>query len=119
MNERPWEELKLGQAVYEADPWDRKVYVCKVIEHITYESYDVRLCQLGKTVRDVKVSGGRFGFGVMLDADNWGTTYFEDKEQARRVGCERAVELEKESREQIQKEIEELEGKLSQLGEAK
>lgn len=100
-------DLSLGQTVYEAEPWDAKVYARYVKEITTIEQYEPYGIAK-EPVRRHRVSGGAFGVGVYLDAKNWGKVYFLEKEEARRVCSERSLELKQERDEQIRKEIAEL-----------
>ena len=112
-------DLKLGDTVYEPDPWTGRVltrHVSSVVVTTEWSAAFHRVAD-GFPKTRLKISGGMLGAGNEAKADDWGKRYFTSLTEARRVCAERAVELQAARRAQIQKEIRELQTQLEKDSE--
>lgn len=108
-----YEQLKLGDTIYEALPWDGKVVRRCVVRIDTCEEWDTLFERPKETVRMMFASGGMFGRGERINDSSWGSKYFPDEESARKTCVEQSVILKREHREQVQSEIDELQKQLN------
>jgi hypothetical protein len=109
----PFDDLQLNSIVYEAVPWDGKVYrryVKRVdtFAEVMFEGSSVQ------TVRALYVNGGMFGTGEKMTKAEWGVRFFTDLDLARRVCAERSLALKAERRQQIESEMAALAKQLEQ-----
>ena len=107
-------DLKLGDTVFEPDPWKGRV----LVRHVLYEIVTSKWDDIFRRVADgfpktrISISGGILGGGQDVNASDWGKKYFTSLTEAHRVCAERAVELKAERRLQIVNEIQELQTQL-------
>ncbi len=107
-------DLKLGDTVFEADPWNGRV----LVRHVLYEIVTSKWDEMFRRVADgfpkkrITISGGFLGGGQEVVADDWGKKYFTSLTEAHRVCAERAVDLKAERESQITNEIRELQAEL-------
>jgi hypothetical protein len=107
-------DLKLGDTVFEADPWSGRV----LVRHVLYEIVTSKWNEVFRKVADgypkkrIMISGGTFGGGQEVVADDWGKKYFTSLTEAHRVCVERAVDLKAKRESQITNEIRELQKQL-------
>ncbi len=107
-------DLKLGDTVFEADPWSGKILVRHVLYEIVTSKWDGQFASVarGFPKRRITISGGFLGGGEEAKAADWGKKYFTSLTEARRVCAERAVDLKAERESQITNEIRELQKQL-------
>jgi len=107
-----FDDLNIGDTIYEADAWDRLVrdrYICCVTVETWLDFYGSR----PREKRTVRVSDA-LGTGKTLTSENWGSKYFADKDAARKACAEQSVKLAAERQAHIKAEIEKLQGELDQ-----
>lgn len=109
-------DLKLGDTVFESDPWKGRVLVRHVLYEIVTSKWDdiFHRVAAGFPKTRISISGGMFGDGQEVKADDWGKRYFLSLTEAHRVCAERAVELKAERKAQISNEIRELQSQLEE-----
>ena len=112
-------DLKLGDTVFEADPWNGRV----LVRHVSCEIVTTQWDDIFHRVADgfpqtrIRISGCPFGGGQEVTDRDWGKKYFTSLTEAHRVCAERAVEQKAERKSQIEKEIRDLQTQLEEPGE--
>lgn len=108
------ETAKLGQPVWEADPWGEKIVERCVVGITIYHTYDSCLRKATSVKTVVRVSGGFAGFGDELTVSNFGKQYFLERESARRACVEQSLALKAEKTQQLKAEIAKLKKELDE-----
>ena len=106
--------LKLGDTVFEPDPWNGRVLVRHVLYEIVTSKWDEILHRVadGFPKKRITISGGVLGGGQEVVADDWGEKYFTSLTEAHRVCDKQAVCLKAERESQIKNEIRKLQKQL-------
>jgi hypothetical protein len=115
---KPLSDMNLGDRVWEAKPWDGKVVPRCIATETVLTVWDTVLerVEFGFPKRTLGVGAGVLGTTVRLTSENWGTTFFDNRADARRACAEQAVKLKAERNAQIAKEIAELQQHLLDVG---